>query len=159
MRTERWYPVGFPWAKERSAQRAGLILACAAALLFFLCQFQPLVYVLYISGLGEEAVMPPFPAFLGGFGFPFLVLALCQPAVALAHYLYHYQGGRSIYRMRTLPQRGELGRRCLAAPAAALGRCILAALGTAALCALYYRILTPAGALPAHWLGGALCWN
>ena len=90
---------------------------------------------------------------------PFLVLARCQPAVALGHYLYHYQGGRSIYRMRTLPQRGELARRCLAAPAAALGRCIPAALGTAALCALYYRILIPAGSLPAHWLGGALCWN
>lgn len=159
MRTEVWYPAGFPWTKERSAQRAGLIMACAAAFLSFLYQFQPLVYVLYVSGLGEEAVMPPFPAFLGGFGLPFLLLALCQPAVALAHHLYHYQGGRSIYRMRTLPQRGELARRCLAAPAAALGRCTLAALGTAALCALYYRILTPAGALPAHWLGGALCWN
>ena len=28
MRTELWYPAGFPWKKERSAQRAGLILAC-----------------------------------------------------------------------------------------------------------------------------------
>ena len=72
--------------------------------------------------------------------FPFLVLALCQPAVALIHYLYHYQGGRSIYRMRTLPQRGELGRRCLAAPAAALGRCVLAAVAVAVLCALYYLL-------------------
>lgn len=159
MRTELWYPAGFPWKKERSAQRAGLILACAAALLFFLSQFQPVIYLLYAGGLAGEELMPPFSAFLGGFWSPFLVLALCQPAVALGHYLYHYQGGRSIYRMRTLPQRGELARRCLAAPAAALGRCIPAALGTAALCALYYRILIPAGSLPAHWLGGALCWN
>ena len=88
----------------------------------------------------------------------FLVLALGQGVLAAAHYLWHYQGGRSIYRMRTLPQRFELARRCLSAPAAALGRCVLAAVAVAVLCALYYRVFTPAGLLPAHWLlGGALC--
>ena len=132
----------------------GGVLALAVCFVFLLAASAAIS-----GGLAGEELMPPFSAFLGGFWSPFLVLALCQPAVALGHYLYHYQGGRSIYRMRTLPQRGELARRCLAAPAAALGRCILAALGTAALCALYYRILIPAGSLPAHWLGGALCWN
>ena len=152
MKTEFWYPLGFPRAEERFLQRCALALASLAGFIIFLCQFSTTLRDLQAAlRTGAEGLtMPPLPALTAGCWIGFLVLALGQGVLAAAHYLWHYQGGRSIYRMRTLPQRFELARRCLAAPAAALG--------TAVLCALYYRVFTPAGLLPAHWLlGGALC--
>lgn len=160
MKTEFWYPPGFPRAEERFLQRCALALVSLAGFIIFLCQFSTTLRDLQAAlRTGAEGLtMPPLPALTAGCWIGFLVLALGQVVLAAAHYLWHYQGGRSIYRMRTLPQRGELARRCLAAPAAALGRCVLAAVAVAVLCALYYRVFTPAGLLPAHWLlGGALC--
>lgn len=168
MRNEFWYPPGFPWEDEWFLQRCALAMTVLAGFVAFLLQFSAALEALQAELLLHQVAelpddlpaMPPLPGLMGGFGICFLLLALGQGVLALAHYLWHYQGGRSIYRMRTLPQRFELARRCLAAPAAALVRCALAALCAAALCALYYRIFTPAGLLPAHWLlGGALCWN
>ena len=157
MNRESWYPAGFPWQEERALQRYARVAAALAGFTVFLCQFSVALRELQAAIRAGAAgrTMPPLPALLTGMGAGFLLLALCQGAVAAAHWLYHYQGGRSIYRMRTLPQRRELWRRCLAAPAAELGWCALAALATAALCAACYRLFTPAGLLPAHWLGGA----
>ena len=160
MKTEFWYPPGFPRTEERFLQRCALALASLAGFIIFLCQFSAALRDLQTAlRTGAEGLtMPPLPALTVGCWIGFLVLALGQGVLAAAHYLWHYQGGRSIYRMRTLPQRFELARRCLAAPAAALGWCVLAAVAVAVLCALYYRVFTPAGLLPAHWLlGGALC--
>lgn len=160
MKTEFWYPPGFPRAEERFLQRCALALASLAGFIIFLCQFSTTLRGLQaaLRSGAEGLTMPPLPALTAGCWIGFLVLALGQGVLAAAHYLWHYQGGRSIYRMRTLPQRFELARRCLAAPAAALGWCVLAAVAVAVLCALYYRVFTPAGLLPAHWLlGGALC--
>ena len=101
----------------------------------------------------------PFPHLLYGLLLCFLALALSLAGVAVYHFLCHYQGGRSIYRMRLLPQFGELWRRCLSAPALAL---LLGAALTAAvilLCALCYYHLTPAGHLPPEpWGGLPLGW-
>ena len=160
MKTEFWYPPGFPRAEERFLQRCALALASLAGFIIFLCQFSTTLRDLQTAlRTGAEGLtMPPLPPLTAGCWIGFLVLALGQGVLAAAHYLWHYQGGRSIYRMRRLPQRVELARRCLAAPAAALGWCVLAAVAVAVLCALYYRIFTPAGLLPAHWLlGGTLC--
>lgn len=160
MKTEFWYPPGFPRAEERFLQRCALALVSLAGFIIFLCQFSTTLRDLQaaLRSGAEGLTMPPLPALTAGCWIGFLVLALGQGVLAAAHYLWHYQGGRSIYRMRTLPQRFELARRCLAAPAAALGWCVLAAVAVAVLCALYYRVFTPAGLLPAHWLlGGALC--
>jgi len=104
-------------------------------------------------------LVPPFPSLLYGPLLCFLALALSLAGVAVYHFLCHYQGGRSIYRMRLLPQFGELWRRCLSAPALAL---LLGAALTAAvilLCALCYYHLTPAGHLPPEpWGGLPLGW-
>jgi len=67
---------------------------------------------------------------------------------AILFYLYHYQGCRSIYTMKRLPDRRELWRRCLALPVTAL---VLAGLCTLILIGLYWllwRFATPADAFP-----------
>ena len=165
MKLERWYPLGFPGGAECAWTAAGL----GAALLYGWCRFaapfQRALSALYESGAGRVrvlipgAVMAPFPTFLSGVFTGFWALALCMPALAVFHYAWHFQGSRSIYRMRLLPQFGELWRRCLSAPALAL---LLGAALTAAvilLCALCYYHLTPAGHLPPEpWGGLPLGW-
>lgn len=39
MKTEFWYPPGFPRAEERFLQRCALALASLAGFIIFLCQF------------------------------------------------------------------------------------------------------------------------
>ena len=152
MKNESWFPLGIPWKQERFLLWTGLLLSAGAGLVLFLCQYLPARRALYgyngtmgpdgamVRVLLPGTLMPPFPHLL--------YQCLC-----------HYQGGRSIYRMRLLPQFGELWRRCLSAPALAL---LLGAALTAAvilLCALCYYHLTPAGHLPPEpWGGLPLGW-
>ena len=144
MKNESWFPLGIPWKQERFLLWTGLLLSAGAGLVLFLCQYLPARRALY----GYDGTV-----------LCFLALALSLAGVAVYHFLCHYQGGRSIYRMRLLPQFGELWRRCLSAPALAL---LLGAALTAAvilLCALCYYHLTPAGHLPPEpWGGLPLGW-
>ncbi|MBC5733418.1 hypothetical protein NE547_05880 [Flavonifractor sp. DFI.6.63] len=150
MKLERWYPLGFPGGAECAWTAAGL----GAALLYGWCRFaapfQRALSALYESGAGRVrvlipgAVMAPFPTFLSGVFTGFWALALCMPALAVFHYAWHFQGSRSIYRMRRLPQRWELWRRCLAGPLAGALGCLLAAGLTLLLCLLCYWFQTPA---------------
>ena len=156
MKNESWFPLGIPWKQERFLLWTGLLLSAGAGLVLFLCQYLPARRALYgYTG----TLVPPFPSLLYGPLLCFLALALSLAGVAVYHFLCHYQGGRSIYRMRLLPQFGELWRRCLSAPALAL---LLGAALTAAvilLCALCYYHLTPAGHLPPEpWGGLPLGW-
>lgn len=99
---------------------------------------------------------------------PFLSLYLrglvCFPSCGLVmlgsavqNYLGHFQGSRSIYLMRRLPQRWELARRCLGEPALCLAGCLAVYVLTGVTCFIYYWFRTPAGCLPPNiwvWTGG-----
>lgn len=166
---------GFPSASpgSRSGFCFGRAFSCppGAGLVLFLCQYLPARRALYgyngtvgpdgamvrvlLPGHPDAPLPPPAlwaAALFSGAG-------PLPGRVAVYHFLCHYQGGRSIYRMRLLPQFGELWRRCLSAPALAL---LLGAALTAAvilLCALCYYHLTPAGHLPPEpWGGLPLGW-
>ena len=124
MKNESWFPLGIPWKQERFLLWTGLLLSAGAGLVLFLCQYLPARRALYgYNGtMGPDGAMvrvllpgtlvPPFPSLLYGPLLCFLALALSLAGVAVYHFLCHYQGGRSIYRMRLLPQFGELWRRC-----------------------------------------------
>ncbi len=100
----------------------------------------------------EGAIMPDFPVILDKSLLGFGILVFGMIILAAYHYSYHYQGSKSIYLMRRLPDRFELWRRCLTLPllfaAAAL---LLAGL----LLLLYfglYLLVTPAACLaPGQW--------
>lgn len=102
--------------------------------------------------LNTSAVMPDFVQILGGSLNGFLVLALCMAAVAAYHYSYHYQGSKSIYLMRRLPDRWELPRRCLTMPLMGILACLCVAL---LLLLIYYGVymaFTPRACLaPYQW--------
>lgn len=86
-----------------------------------------------------------------------LAYGLTMLWTALQNYLGHFQGSRSIYLMRRLPQRWELARRCLGEPALYLAGCLAVYVLTGVACFIYYWFRTPAGCLPPNiwvWTGG-----
>lgn len=102
--------------------------------------------------LNTSAVMPDFVQILGGSLSGFLVLALCMAAVAVYHYSYHYQGSKSIYLMRRLPNRWELPRRCLTMPLMGILACLCVALPLLLIYYAVYMAFTPRPCLaPYQW--------
>ena len=93
--------------------------------------------------------MPAFFELLDKALLGYLVLSVGMVVMAVYSYSYFYQGSRSIYLMRRLPNRFELPRRCLTLPVAAILICMLAALGNGVLYYGIYRLLTPVECLPA----------
>ena len=140
-----YLPLGVPAAAVVGYLRLalGLALLVSFRFLFALASAIQELYYTDLTGrrlLEPGAVMPAFSQLLPGVFWGFWAVAALMPAAALGLYLSHYQGGRSIYTMRRLPNRGELWRRCLAVPAATA----LAALAAVAvLTAVYIKKAVP----------------
>ena len=73
---------------------------------------------------------------------------IVMAAVAVMFYFYHYEGSRSIYTMKRLPNPWELWRRCLAVPLCTIVLCAVLALLLLGIYYLVYLHCTPAGCLP-----------
>ena len=101
--------------------------------------------------------VPPFlPLYLRGL-VCFSTVWLVMLGAAVQNYFGHFQGSRSIYLLRRLPQRWELARRCLGEPALCLAGSFIIYLLTGVTCFIYYWFRTPAGCLPPNvwaWIGG-----
>ena len=121
----RYVPPGFGLKRELKFFTAGATCAFVWSLAFFFRLYQARKGLYILEGaewiLSPEAQMPDFveilDSSLAGFG---VVAASAVPWILL-HYLYHWQGSRSIYLMRRLPDSWELHRRCLTVPLAAIG--------------------------------------
>lgn len=103
--------------------------------------------------LREGAVMADFSAILGlGTFVGFLLPVWVSPFTAICHYRYYYQGSKSIYLMRRLPNRFELHKRALVLP---FWELFLVVITVFLLLVLYYNIyllVTPAQCLtPGQW--------
>jgi uncharacterized membrane protein YqhA len=73
----------------------------------------------------------------------FLILALCMLALIVYHYAYHYQGSKSIYLMKRLPNRWEMHRRCITLPLLAALICLIAAIAFLLIYFGIYMVFTP----------------
>ena len=98
----------------------------------------------------EGMMMPDFidlveHAFLG-----FFIAMLLALAFAFYHYAFHYQGSKSIYLMRRLPNRFELHRRCWTVPVAAALIIAAAMVLTFLFYFAIYLLATPEGCLAPH---------
>ena len=98
--------------------------------------------------LWENAQMPAFFRLLDKSLLGYLVVAVGMLAMAGYSYGYFYQGSRSIYLMRRLPDRWELLRRCLTVPTVAILICCVTGLMNGLLYYGIYRIFTPSACLP-----------
>lgn len=149
---QRYVPLGVHGKKTRN----GLLIALGVGVLVsfgFFSRLHRARSELYAWAgrtlvLRPGAVMPYFTELLHGSFWGLGIVAACMLALAVGFYGYHYQGGRSIYTMRRLPNRWELWRRCLTLPVLTALACLLLA---GLLTLLYFEIylqVTPEGCLP-----------
>lgn len=150
----RWTPPGLNLKSEKQFFTAGMVFAVIYAVLFF-GRYENALSRLYRYEFGRRvllpgAVMPDFITLLDRYWAGFAVLAVCMLALMVYHYVYHWQGSKSIYLMRRLPNRGELHRRCLVLPLLAILLCILAAIILLLLFYGVYMAFTPNECLMPH---------
>ncbi len=149
-------PPGVDYQRELKWSAYGLVAAFAYSLSFFIAysrQYQ-LLYTWdgVVKILRAGAVMPDFMDILDTSLVGFVILAVCMLAMLGYHYAYHYQGSRSIYLMKRLPNRFELWRRCAALPAAAALCSLLTALLLLFIYFGLYMAITPKQCLaPDQW--------
>ena len=125
----RLVPLGIDGRKVKN----GMMLALGLSAVFslrFIADYSFASNNLYAMGGTDRVLMPGaqmiwFSDLLNGVFFLFGLTALCMPIVALIFYLYHYQGSKSIYTMRRLPNKKELLRRCLFLPVCCAAACLL----------------------------------
>ncbi len=102
--------------------------------------------------LREGAMMTEFTELMEGVLVGFLILAIIMLMSCIYNYAYHWQGSKSIYLMRRLPNAWELHKRCLTLPIVSILICGIAAF--ILLCIYYgiYMAVTPEQCLaPGQW--------
>lgn len=120
----RWWENHLPPGISVQRERKRLWIFWAVSLLYSLIFFLRLylsVNRLYDTCYGQKrlisgAVMDRFTDVMGSSLILFLITIVCHLFLAGFYYLSFYQGSRSIYTMRRLPDRWELHRRCWTFP-------------------------------------------
>ena len=132
-RLERLVPPGFGLRFELQFFLTGLICSAVYSTLYLLrlANARDNLFA-YSMGSGRillpDAQMPAFTELLADSFSWFGVLAAVAVIFAVWHYAYHWQGSKSIWLMRRLPDRWVLHRRCLILPALELAACALCTL-------------------------------
>lgn len=157
----RWTPPGGEALLKR--ERRLLLWGWSVSFLFsllFWTRYAAYYHSLYEynSSLKEYVLIPgaQMPSFrflltnspLGHTMACFVLLAVLMLVLIVGRYHSFYEGSRSIYLMKRLPDRWELHRRCLPLPLLAA---LLVLLSAAALTLLYfglYLLITPSACLP-----------
>lgn len=153
----RHAPPGYDLKAEKGLFFAGMVLSILYSLFAFGNRFSNHLAELYwINGstktLKAGAIMPDFVEILDGTLVGFFVLSACFLAQIAAHYVYHYQGSKSIYTMRRLPSRWELHRRCLTLPVLAAAIFLIMAFAILLIFYAVYMNVTPDVCLtPGQW--------
>lgn len=154
----RWAPPGFNLRPEKQFFVTGMACAVLYSFMFFIRYGNARSDLFgYSHGsniriLLPDAVMPDFYLLLEHYWAGLAVLAMCMLALIVYHYVYHWQGSKSIYLMRRLPNRFELHRRCLTLPLIAILICLLTAIILLLLFYGTYIAFTPKECLmPDQW--------
>ncbi len=154
---EKHAPAGINLQMEQGIFKAGMIFSFLFSLIFFL-RYNSAYSVIRDWRKSNRVLQPgsiifeDFNVILGSSLIGFLLLALCMLALIVYHYIYHWQGSKSIYLMKRLPNRWELHRRCLTLPVLAALLCLLAAGALLLIYYGFYMVLTPEEVLtPGQW--------
>lgn len=153
---ERYAPAGIKLETERNFFIGGMIVAAVYSFSFLM------YYGMYKGGLyhqvrGENVLIPgkmmvDFAILMENALNGFFLLSFCLVLLAIYHYAYHYQGSKSIYLMRRLPDGKELHRRCLTLPIAGIVIALLTAFIFLLIYYAVYMLVTPEQCLtPGQW--------
>ena len=155
----RYFPVSANIKKERKTFWILLAIAAAYSLIFFIQLFfarEKLFDWDYKTGMNilrENALMPLYTEVLAESLYGLYALTIASILGIIRNYASFWQGSKSIYLMRRLPDRFELHRRCLSMPIADACITLLVA---AILFFLYYAVyiaVTPEQCLiPNQWM-------
>lgn len=111
---------------------------------------------LYSDGkyiLVEQRVMADFSELLGNALIGFWLVAIGLVGFAVLHYLHFWQGSKSIYLMKRLPDKMELHKRALTLPILALLICVVTAFLLLVSYYGLYRVATPKQCIPVNqWI-------
>lgn len=151
----RWLPPGYPPERDEAVYALAYMATVLCSLGLYFMHYGAAYGDLFRHVDGEKvllpgAVMPDFAALLPGVFGSFLLMAAVTAVLAALHYQYFYQGGRSIYLMRRLPDRWELPRRCLALPLAGAVFALATLVLLFFLFFAHYMLKTPPEALSPH---------
>lgn len=148
VRLERLVPPGFALRFELQFFITGLVCSALYSALYLLrlANARNGLFAYTTDGyiLLPDAQMPAFAELLEDSFSWFGVMAVMTLFFVGWHYAYHWQGSKSIWLMRRLPDRWVLHRRCLILPALELAACALCALVLFWLYFGLYVWLTPA---------------
>ena len=148
------FPPGYEWKGECIRLAVLYGLAVFYSLFYFGALQDAYESLFYYNGrslqkeLRVGAKMVPYDQVLGNYLIGLVLLAVFVLTIVVVHYLYYYQGSKSILLVRRLPDRIFLWKTCWAGPAFAMGGLILT---YGYLYLLYYGIyiwVTPAACLP-----------
>lgn len=153
---ERYLPLGILPSEELKWITGGFIFSTLFSLWFFIKFTSELNDLYYNYGgektLWEGVMMPDFAHIVDGCFAFFAILAMAMVILAAYHFLYHYQGSKSIYTMRRLPKRSELWIRCLTVPVTVMVLCALASFILLVLYYAFYMLVVPDECLlPNQW--------
>lgn len=159
-RRHHWMARRLPPGVDAPKFETGLMVGLVASLLFhvqFILRYGSAHNDLYTYYQGNikrlnGTMMPAFREILGTSLYGFFVAALAMIVVAIQLYATHFQGSKSIYTMRRLPERRELWRRVLTMPVLAAIGYLLLAFVLRCLDFTIYMLLTPDQCLyPYSW--------
>ncbi len=150
---EAGYPPGYECRQEWLA--AGVLFGMGAVFSFHFFEelydaYYKLIWIDMESErrIVEGAVAEPFMKLMEGRAAMFVPYFMFLGIMAVYHYFYYYQGAKSIYLMRRLPERGALTRSCIEGSLLCMGA------GAAAIIILYllyygvYLLVVPVECLP-----------
>ena len=148
----RYVPLGMDGIKRKNQMATMLGVGIGGSLIFPIkyCSARSSLFG-YVNGKYQRITrnrMLPFEELLPGTFTIMAIAALGFVIAAVLFYLYNYQGCRSIYTMKRLPDQWDLWRRCRLLPIVFL---LLSAVCTVMLTGLYWllgRFATPADAFP-----------
>lgn len=155
---KKYDPPGMETDKEQGILVGGTVLTLIISLVYFWDRYASAYRRLwdYYNGntkiLGNDPMEPFFELFgrsLGGY----LIVILCMLAGVAVRYAYYWQGSKSIYLMRRLPDRKYLHRTCWVVPLIRIEMCVLVAVASVLLCFVIYVTMTPAECLPWNYGG------
>ena len=148
------FPPGYEWKGECIRVAVLYGLAVVYSLFYFGALQDAYERLFYYDGRSLQKVlrvgakMTPYDQVLGNYLMGFVLLTLLMLTSSVVHYLYYYQGSKSILLVKRLPDRNFLWRTCGAGPAFAMVGLLLT---YGYLYLLYYGIyiwVTPAACLP-----------
>ncbi|MEA4921124.1 MAG: hypothetical protein VB078_09410 [Clostridiaceae bacterium] len=144
-------PPGIDISKEIRAAAYGLSAAFIFSLGFFINlsnEYSSLFY--YVDEkrvLRDGAIMRDFADFAPSSMLIFIAVAIAMIPLVAYHYIYHFQGSKSIYLMKRLPDKWELLRRCITFPVLTASAALIFAVLLILIYLAFYILVTPRSCL------------